>query len=332
MQVPDPLLRVLPELADLPFGAEPLASCASCAMAPRPSDPDAVFVSPTRCCTYHPRLASFLAGRALRRGGVGAERIRQRLRNPDGVSELGIVPPTGTRERWAGRTAQVFGRDPSFACPYWVEGPLGCSIHEDRDAVCRTWHCKVVTGQRGQVAWTAANVLVASLERRLARWCAERAPADVRGVEWLPGDVAERWFVDAARLVDEASDEELRALRTSRVEALVEAAARRAAERDRPLPDVVVPTLASWERRPEGFSVTSFSPFDRVLLPPWIFELLSRLDGERTWRDAVDQASDALGHPIAHDLVWMLWSRGLVGVPVENEGSDIPVLSVLPDD
>ncbi len=324
MIVPDPLRRVVPELADLPYGDEPLASCASCAMTPRPSDPDAVFSSPTRCCTYHPRLANFLAGSALRRGGNGADRVRARLADPDGLTPEGILAPQSRSRRWKGRAAEAFGRDVSFACPYWVEGPLGCSIHADRDAVCRTWHCKVVTGHRGHRAWTAANVLLASVERRLARWCADR-------VTWDLADPAGSYLAAVAAL-DAASDEELRSLRSPRLEALLDAAFARAEDRDRSLPPVVVPAVRDWERRAEGVSVTSFSPFDRVLLPTWIFELLSRLDGQRGWREAVDLTSEALGRPVPHDLVWHLWARGLVAAPEDLEGPDDPVVTGLPEE
>jgi hypothetical protein len=322
MEFAGPLLRVVPELAGLSFPAEPLATCATCAMAPRePARPgDIEFTAPARCCTFHPRLANFLAGRALRRGGPGAERVRARIAQGVGVGPIGIEPGAEWMARWRTRSPTSYGRDTALTCPYWVEGPYGCSIHADRDAVCRMWHCKVAKGQRAQVAWSALGELMAKLERRLAGWCASR----------LTLEDPERYYVACADLVDAATDEELAALRSEGVERLLATARERTADRDAPLPDVVTPRISDWVTGEDGVALASFSPYDRTLLPPWIFELLSRLDGVRTWRQAVDHTAAALRRPIPAEIVLWLWERGLIGPPIPLEGSDEPVISVLP--
>lgn len=324
MDVPAPLLRVLPELAELSFPAEPLATCATCTMAPRvPARPGEVaFTAAARCCTYHPRLANFLAGRALRRGGRGAVRVRARIAEGVGVGPLGIEPGPERAARWRSRSAESYGRDAALTCPFWLDGEaLACSIHADRDAVCRTWHCKVGKGQRGQAAWSAVAELAGTLERRLAGWCAEQ----------LAMDDPERHYVACADLLDAAPDEALGALRTEGLTRRVASVRARIAERDAPLPDVVAPRISDWVRDEDGVALASFSPYDRAVLPPWIFELLARLDGVRTWRSALDETATALGRPIPGDIVLWLWERGLVGPPVAAEGSEQPVISVLPE-
>jgi len=328
MDVPEPLLRVVPEFAGFRMGDEPLATCSRCAMAPLPGAPEALrrerlFSAPARCCTYHPRMANFLVGRALRRGGVGAAKVAERLRDPDGVSALGVDADRVRGERFRSRGDDDFGRDTRLTCPYWVEGPLGCSVHADRESVCRTWFCKVVNGQRGQEAWAPTNVLVRHVELLLAEYCRDLLP-------WDPAD-PEGFYVAAADLVDATPDEVLAGLRTARTEVFVGNVTAAVTRRDAPLPDVLVGRLRDWEQLPSGeWRVTSFSPFDPTLAPPWLFELLARFDGARTWREAADLAAVEAGVHVPADAVEWLWHRGLVG-PVEDlVGPDAPVVTMLP--
>lgn len=328
MDVPEPLLRVVPELGELSMPEEPLATCSRCAMAPLPGAPPAVarerlFTAAARCCTYHPRMANFLLGRALRRGGVGAERVRLRLTDPDGVSALGVDAGKVRGDRLRGRSDDDFGRLELLTCPYWVPGPLGCSVHADRESVCRTWHCKLRHGLRSQEAWAPANVLVRHTEMLLAEYCRDLLP-------WDPTD-PEAMYVAAADLVDLTGDEVLRGLRTARTDVFVDNLRRAIGRRDAPLPDVLVGRLREWTRLDSGeWRVTSFSPFDPTVAPPWLFELLARFDGVRTWREAVDLAVVESGVAIPHDAVSWLWERGLVG-PVEDlVGPDAPVVTMLP--
>lgn len=328
MDVPEPLRRVVPELAALAMPDEVLATCARCAMAPLPGAPPALarerlFRAPARCCTYHPRMANFLVGRALRRGGVGAEKVRARLADPDGVSALGVDAGKVRGDRLRGRADDDFGRNELLTCPYWVEGPLGCSVHADRESVCRTWFCKVRHGLRGQEAWAPANILVRHVEMLLAEHCRDLLP-------WDPTDPA-GCYVAAADLVDRTDDGTLRALRTARTDVFVGNLRAAIARRDAPLPDVLLARLREWSRTEDGqWRITSFSPFDPSFAPPWLFELLARFDGVRTWREAADLAAVEAGVVIPADAVQWLWDRGLVG-PVEDlVGPDAPVVTMLP--
>lgn len=328
MDVPEPLARVVPELRSLPMGDEPLATCARCAMAPLPGAPPAVareriFSAPARCCTYHPRMANFLLGRALRRGGIGAERIRLRLQDPDGVTALGVDAGQVRGARHRNRGDDDFGRSEVLTCPYWVDGPLGCSVHADRESVCRTWFCKLRNGLRGQEAWAPVNVLLRHVETLLAEHCRDRLP-------WDPADPVAT-YVAAADLLDATPDEVLRGLRSARTEVFLGRCRDAVARRDAPLPDVLIARLRTWDRLPSGaWRVTSFSPFDATEAPPWLFELLARFDGVRTWREAADLAAVEAGVEIPADAVEWLWHRGLVG-PVEDLiGPDDPVVTMLP--
>ena len=324
-------MQLAPELASLSFPDEPLATCASCAMKPRPGIPEGpshpTFTASARCCTYHPDLPSFLVGRALRRGGPGAERMRLRLRDPDGVSALGVRAGAALRARYRARSEHEYGRATELTCPFWVAGELGCSIHADREAVCRTWHCKLAGGAAAYAAWMALKRLLGCIEETLARQCA----ADGEPPE--PGADAQAWaswFTWCADHVDGLGPERLSALRGPRLVELIDATRARVAARDAPMPAVVMPALRNWAVQEHGVVLIGWSMFDPVQAPSWIFALLSRLDGRTPWRDALAATEVELGHPIGDDLMFSLYRRGLLIEPEHLEDMRPGQMTVIP--
>lgn len=308
MKLPSPLDRHLPELATLVPDHEHLAACSSCVMT-RPAAPGRVaFTSPSRCCTHHPELPNFLVGQALAAGGIGAERIRLRLQDPTGVSRTGIDPS----ERYRERRLQVkysFGMDAESTCPYWVEGSLGCSIHAHRNAVCRTWFCRLEHGQRSHDAWDAAKRVLRDVEKRIA----ERVAGD-------PGDDWEAYFLTTAERAEALSADEIR---DAHLLELLGRASIAAEARDQPLPDCPVPWVVRHTVRDTHVELESISRFDPFFAPPWIFVLLSKLDGETPWIDALNATIAELEEPVSPDIVLQLWNRGLLATPelLEADGA-----------
>lgn len=319
LDLPAPYLRIAPELDGVSWPGEVLATCASCAM--QRSVPGHIrFTAKARCCTYQPRLPNFSVGRILRRDDVGAERIRTRLLDLRAVDARGIGARPDLAARYATRADDDFGHNDLLTCPYWVEGPLGCSIHADRNAVCRTWYCKSAQGARGGLAWSALKETLRSIEHTLAELCIRdgEPPVTGDGVEaWV------HWFRWCADHVDALPDDRIEALRGERLAGLLAQVAERCRQRDLPLPDVVIPHVMSWVVRDDRIDMTAWSPYDMVPLPKWIFHLLSKLNGERTWWEARALAEVELGVVVSDDLVLTLWRRGLIGPPIDL--TDIPV-------
>jgi hypothetical protein len=313
LQLPDPHLRILPELADQSFPDEPLATCASCTMTV--PDQPVVFTARARCCTYHPRLPNYLAGRALRRGDLGSERVRTRMELAEGVTAMGIQPPASWLQRWGNRTPTSFGRDEALTCPYWVEGPLGCSIHPDRESVCRTWYCKLAHGARSQAVWEALHSTMAGTEETVAQFCLEHVPSPPAA--GAPVQAFVDFYLACAARMDTLTEADLAVLRTPSLVERAETVRRRSRERDEPLPEVLEPRVREILREDGRLRLASWSPFDTVEVPPWIFELLSRLDGQRPWREGL-AATRAAGFPATDALVERLWARGLLGPPTSS--------------
>jgi Fe-S-cluster containining protein len=312
----DVFAALAPEVAAR-FHPEMLATCDDCAMKPRPGVPEftQVFPARARCCTYHPELPAYAAGRALRRGGLGAERIRARLADPDGIEADGIHAWAEYKRRYQD-DAIPFGHEESMSCPFWsAEAPegRGCSIHLDREAICRTWHCRIEGGGRGHATWVALKALFRCIEDTLVTECLSAGTPPAAGsppAEW------ERWYLWCASHVDElAEPAHVERLKGERLAGLIAQIQRLADERDQPLPAVLIPTIGDWKVHDTGVTLSSWSTYDPFEAPLWIFQLLSRLDGKTPWRRAKAETEAALRHPVGDDLIFSMFRRSLLGPP-----------------
>ena len=286
--LPAALRTLVPEMETLAWPEEHHADCAHCPMI------DGRFGSwgfhaSTRWCTAQPSLANFLAGRALRRGGGPREKILARLQDPEGVTAWGIDPQPAVAERYDETMAEQFGRDDEMRCPYWAGGEHTCGIWQDRGALCRTWYCKHEDGLAGAVAWSRMHAVMSEVEHRLAMWVLDRGrpPREpATPAQWAA------WFEQAAALVDAATEEDLAPLATpalAKHRREVAGFVQIRINRRKPLPDVLVPSVSEMTREGDDVLLTGYSSFDAVRAPAGVFELLARLDGTRTWREALDE-------------------------------------------
>jgi hypothetical protein len=286
--LPRAVLALLPEADPGNWPAEQHADCEHCPMISGRFDPWS-FRPETKCCTAVPSWANFLAGRALRRGGRTRELVMARLQEPEGVSPWGIDPPPALDEKYTAESASTFGRDLDLRCPFFVGGEHSCGVWLDRSATCRTWWCKHEDGLGGAVAWSRLHQALAELESRLALWAiGEGDPPD----EPATPDAWAAWFERAAAIVDRITDEEAasldnRALRRFRGDLSGFVDARRL-RRDRGIADVLVPSVTEMVRAGDDLLVTGYSSFDAVRVPSTVFAFLARLDGTRTWREALE--------------------------------------------
>ncbi len=314
--LPDAVFALSPPLAGAALPDEPRSSCASCAMAPErvPAGRPA-FAAAARCCTYHPDLTNVSVGRALRRGGAGAAKVLARLADPEGVGPYGVRAPSSWRAAYAERPAQAFGNDAALTCPYWQAGPAGCTIHLDRDAVCRTWFCRLSEGERGAAAWRALRRWLTALEDLLAAAVVD-APSDAPAPD-AGADAWAAWYVACADRADALEPARLAALRRPGVVSREEAFAAARNGLGRPLPAVVAPSLRSWHPEGAGWVMAGWSAYDLTETPGWIFRFLAKLDGRTPWRDAAAATAAEVGEPVEEGFVTLLWQRGLLSEPTD---------------
>ncbi len=289
-----PVVRALVPEAAASGDGEARADCARCPMAASTAPHPWSFSPDTRCCTYHPALPNFLAGRALARGGATAELVLARLGDPDGVSARGVYAPAWHLARYHAEQGAGFGRDPALRCPFWVGGEHACGVWHDRPATCRAWFCKHDDGLGGAVAWSQVSFLVAEAEDRVARYLVARGSPPAPGATvaaWAD------WFRACATSVLTLDEADVAALGSP---GLTERRTDLVSIRRRPprrLADVVVPAVS--DRLVDGLRVhlSGYSSFDAVVAPRAVFAFLSRLDGVVPWRDALAAARAATDEP-----------------------------------
>jgi hypothetical protein len=315
--LPAAIRVLLPEIETLDWPEERLADCDHCPMIGDAAPQPWAFAADARCCTYHPSVVNFLAGRALRRGDPGRARILARLADPDGVTAWGIDAPESGARRYSDAGEASFGIDTSLRCPFWIGGVQACGIWHDRGATCRTWYCRHEAGLAGAVAWRQAQSLLFAVESRLAVWAIERGDPPR---EPAPAGVWAAWYERAAALVDAATPADVAAM-ASGVLARERAVVRDFVEvarlrRDRRMPEVLVPSVSETTRTPHGdVLVAGYSRFDAVRAPAAALDRLARLDGTVRWRDA-------LGDGLDERLVGELYRIGALRDP--DGGDDLP--------
>lgn len=241
------------------------------------------FLSDVKCCTFFPDLPNFLVGRGLGRGGVSEELLRARIAVGVGRTPLGLQPDPVFEEAYFKNTGEVFGKDRSLACPYWVGGEYSCGIWHDRNHVCRTWFCKNSGGAEGRQHWGATQRVLSMAEHLLAAWCVRDGvppPEAASAAAW------ESWYRWCAKRVEHVPAPVLGMLREQEgVQGRVDQLAHYPYPEARVLPDVLVPSLSLAE--PDGplMYVAGYSSYDGVHTPDSLFQFLSRLDGQRTWQE-----------------------------------------------
>jgi hypothetical protein len=317
-QLPRAYHLLVPELAGMEFPVEVIADCANCPMAPvEGQDPDKPFkfTNPLRCCTYNPLLANFLVGRILRRGDLGTRQMLKRMENLDGVAPNGVGPDKAAARFYAKRSAREFGRF-DHKCPYWVEGEYHCSIWADRNAICRTWHCKHVDGVRGHRVWMSFKELLELIEKGLGQLCIDRGQPPAKDA---PRDEFIAWYLWCASFVDSLGPADVERLMTGELNTRVIQVRAHFAERDNPMPDILVPTISQWDREDAFVRMTAYSAFDTHDVPRWTFVLFSKMVDGRHWREALALAEVDVGQPIGEDFVRFLWNHGLVSIRPDHE-------------
>jgi hypothetical protein len=313
-QLPTLYAPWLRTIVDGPIPAETQATCDHCAMLPSGgSSSDALYFHPdTKCCAFQPNLPNFLAGRILSEADpsmiAGRTAVETRVARRVAIKPSGVTAGAVFSLLY-GATPQVFGRAPALRCHYLTsEG--NCGVWKHRPGVCATWFCKYVRGGTGSAFWKLADKLLREVERDLAHWCMaqfkiglgevaevtqEPSPhvSELEGeIDWthyrrLWGNWVGReieFYLASARLVEGLSWRQVQVKCGPRVGILAELV------RDayNHLTSAAIPErLRMNEVRLKGFKdgnylVVGYSPFDPLLMPERLAQVLHYFDGRAT--------------------------------------------------
>lgn len=167
----------LPDFFKEPAPREEKATCDNCAMVRKDGEPPAAdevsyFRPDAKCCTYQPKLPSYLVGAILSDArpdmAEGARRIRARIAQRIGVTPRWLSPSRKTSVLYNASRKASFGRSLVLRCPYFEpEGGL-CTIWRNRESICSTFFCKYSAGADGEAFWKSLVTYLSTLETLLS--------------------------------------------------------------------------------------------------------------------------------------------------------------------
>lgn len=323
-----------------------------CAPSGQTAGPGQRFFDPdVKCCSYYPVLANFLVGQGLAGADPAARASMEARLTADAATAtpMGLVQPPAYAALYDG--GRAFGASKALRCPHYVVDTGGCAIWRHRNAVCATWFCKFERGEVGARFWNAVLRMVEALERALARHClieldigADALAALTRHPAWMTGppplgaaeldgradrkatELWGRWagrerefYQRAGELVESLTWAEALGVAGAEVRGLAIAVQRQfAALKDEGLPErLTLAPVTVVASHPEWLRLETFSDFDRLDMPPVLFEALRFFQGGPN-EESLAAIREEVGVSLDTDLVRKLADFGVL------KGADLP--------
>ncbi len=126
-----------------------------------------------QCCTYHPQVANFMVGLALK-DPESREAMEQQIAAGGALPRELVGAPGRFRESIALHAADRYGRDPEAVCPFFDQRTTHCQIYPYRNSVCATFTCAHDHGEAGEYYWDRLQQLVGTAEQAVAQWAMEQ--------------------------------------------------------------------------------------------------------------------------------------------------------------
>lgn len=345
--LPDLHERWIAALLGAPSPAEHRATCDTCAMCPQADGtllPAAYPFRPdTKCCTYEPKLANFLAGGILAAPEEDPGRKSLAARVQAGrATPLGVEPNWRMRTKWDGA---VHGISAAHRCPHYLVEEGSCAIWAHRPHACATYFCKHERGRLGYAYWSAVGRLLRMIEETLAAWCVvetglpapsqelllierERDPGDPPSTKAVAGETdplayAVMWgewegreaefFRSCAERVAPLEWPDVQGLGGPelRMAAAVVQRGRDQLARD-DLPERMA--LGNWSvlgASPAALTVQAHSPTDPVSIDHAVLSVLHLVDGRRT-EEVLADIRESRGLELAPELLRTLLDYGVL--------------------
>ena len=164
---------IFPELLDIEFPEEQIATCDTCTLCRSPQSP---YIN-TKCCTYHPTLVNFMVGGVMTDDDasliLGKELIQNQINARVGVTPYGIIPSLSYIQLEKEANSIDFWSRPhqlveSIRCPYSYKGL--CTIWKYRENLCVTFFCSSIGGAVGKTFWKKVNNYLKMAETSLAQY------------------------------------------------------------------------------------------------------------------------------------------------------------------
>jgi hypothetical protein len=299
---------------------EPRATCEDCAMCKAvqpPASQDQYFNPNVKCCSYYPPLPNFLIGAIISDDdpslsevkGDFLERIMKFL-----ITPLGLLAPQMVHLY---NVFKPFGQYEHLLCPFFLNHSGGlCGIWKYRNSVCSTYFCKHERGGVGWLFWRRLALMLLSVEKSLANYCAEQFPviipenaSDIREKTWGNWTFREaEFFQNCWNIVEPLNWDDVVKIGGAHLESrLNEFKKQFKVVQSKVLPEILkINYQFRYEEVAEGLSrVWGYSKYNPIDLPTKIVQLLVYFDG-RTITEVVNQIKSEEGITIDDDLLQKL--------------------------
>ena len=176
-KIPSFYHRFFPELLEVEFPSEKIATCDTCTLCRSSRSP---YIS-TKCCIYFPHLSNFLLGGILvdKENSLveGKDRVRKQIITQLGVTPYGIIPSLAYSINQKEAESQGFWSRPhelaeSQRCPYYDNGK--CTVWKYRENLCVTHFCSSIGGEAGKSFWKKVNQYMKMAETSLAQYAMQQ--------------------------------------------------------------------------------------------------------------------------------------------------------------
>ncbi len=344
-----------------PLPEESEATCSNCVMCSRTGEPhdgeQFFFNHVSKCCTYTPSLANFMAGSILADPApsmtTGKATLAQRLKQGLGVDPLAVHPPPAYKLLYR-HSQKAFGRNNALRCPHLDTSAGTCSIWPYRDPTCVAWFCKHLRGKIGQSFWKALLSFLNAVIKELSLWCTLQLDIGddaLSLIEWgrecgMTGEnlnsneldgrydtetarkIWGRWwqkeavfYTECARMVSELDFQDVEKICGPEVQAfsrLVEQAYGRLQETQIPI-QLQIGSFKVEDATLDAVRVWSYSRFDPLDLPTPIYMALSYFDGRSTL-DVQSLVEHDLGIQLDTQMIRTLIDFGILETGQKSKG------------
>jgi hypothetical protein len=162
-----------PELLDLEYPEEQIATCSNCTLCRSSKSP---YIN-GKCCSYHPHLPNFMVGGILvdadKSLEIGKTRVLSQIKNRFGITPYGIIPSKTYTKQGKDLDGQEFWKRHTEAlenqlCPYYDRG--NCTVWKYRENLCVTHFCSSIGGKAGKSFWNQINKYLKMAEISLGQY------------------------------------------------------------------------------------------------------------------------------------------------------------------
>ncbi len=243
--------------------------------------------------------------------------ITKELERSSAFNALCLYPPAPYTERQKEtQYPKSFGQEEDLLCPFYSGKTLGCGIWEHRNAVCRSWHCMHTEGGRSLGMWNALRMLGSYFEKMLGEWCVHQQSPPSQA----PIDLEEHlvWYKRCAQLAASITPAEAQSLHSSFSAEIVQAIQKYHGSLHQTMTAILRSAVTSFTFDDEEVTLVGYSQFAPVVTGRSIFLFLSKLDGVRTWREALAESNQEVA-ALNEELIVLLFKMDILCAYKEND-------------